>query len=212
MKRHIATALIAGIGFAAPMPQMAGASEQIEIMLPAGRQENGTICRTSRFGHLKSAGQFRRNEIARFFVDEGMVFAEWSGQVNALQPRRIETEELDAEWMAHCRDERWLLSRRELTGINGKLWSVQVYGDASDATKVQIVATACEADGSSGGEAFTVNFEQSAASARMSVRGNRDGRVLRSWNAAAATLADLREKHPIIVATYLEPALGKMVC
>ena len=44
----------------------------------------------------------------------GMVFAEWSGQVHAPQPRRIETEELDAEWMAHCRDERWLLSRREL--------------------------------------------------------------------------------------------------
>jgi hypothetical protein len=210
MKRHIATALIAGIGFAAPMPQTASASGQIEIMLPAGRQENGTICRLSRFGHLKSAGRFRRNEIARFFVDEGMVFAEWSGQVHAPQPRRIETEELDAEWMAHCRDEKWLLSRRELVGTHGKMWSVQVYGDAADAAKVQIVATACDA-GANGGEAVTVNYEQSAAWARLSVRCYRDGRALRSWNSAAATLGDLREKHPIVVATYLEPALGKMV-
>ena len=211
MKRHIATALIAGIGFATPTVKSAEASRGAEMLIPAGRQEDGTICRLSRFGHLKSAGRFRRNEVAKFFVDEGMVFAEWSGQVDAPQPSRIETEELDAEWMAHCRTGRWMLSRRELVGSNGKMWSVQVYGDAADSSKVQIVATATDA-GENGGEAFTVNYEQSSASARLNVRGNRQGHVLRSWNASAATLGDLREKHPIVVGEYLEPVLGRMVC
>lgn len=211
MKRHIATALIAGIGFAAPAPQTSGDSQPTEALLPAERHETGAFCRLSQFGHLKSAGRFRRNEIAKVFVDEGMVFAEWSGQVNASQPRRIETEEIDAEWMAHCRDGQWLLSRRELVPTHGKMWSVQVYGDAADAAKVQVVATAMDVNGNGGTEAFTVKFGQSSQLAQLSVRGNYNGRVLRSWNTAAATLADLRVKHPMVVATYLEPALGKMV-
>ena len=212
MKRHIATALIAGFGFAAPMPQTLGDSQPAEALLSASRQDKRTICRLSQFGHLKSAGRFRRNEIAKLFVDEGMVFAEWSGQVHAPQPRRIETEELDAEWMAHCVDGHWLLSRRELVPSNGKMWSVQIYSDSADAAKVRVVATVMEENESGGEEALTVNYQQSAASARMSVRGNRDGRVLRRWNAVAASLGDLREKHPVVVANYLEPALGKVVC
>jgi len=212
VKRQIATALIFGMGFAGPLPQSSSASHPTEALLPASRRETGTICRMSRFGHLKSAGRFRRNEIAKVFVDEGMVFAEWSGHVNATQPRRIETEELDAEWMAHCQDGRWLLSRRELMPSGGKLWSVQVYGDSADAAKVQIVATSLDAGANGGSDAMTVNYEQSGQSARLSVRGNRDGRVLRNWSATGPTLADLRERHPIIVAAYLEPALGKMVC
>jgi hypothetical protein len=166
----------------------------------------------SRFGHLKSAGRFRRNEIANVFVDEGMVFAEWSGQVNATQPRRIETEELDAEWMAHCQDGRWLLSRRELMPSSGKMWSVQVYGDSADSARVQIVATSLDAGANGGRDVFTTNYTQSAEAARLSIRGNRDGRILRSWTATAPTLADLRQKYPIVVDTYFQPALGKMVC
>jgi hypothetical protein len=211
MKRHIATALIAGIGLAAPGPAMAGASQQAEVRLPAGRPDASAVCRMSRFGHLKSAGRFRRNEIAKICVDEGMVFAEWSGQVDAPHPRRIETEELDAEWMAHCHDGRWMVNRRELVASNGKMWSVQVYGDSADGAKVQIVGTAQDVD-EAGAEAFTVNYEQTAVSARLSVRGNREGRILRHWNAVAPTLGDLRKRYPIIVTTYLEPALGKMVC
>jgi len=211
MKRHIATALIAGMGLAAPTSQIVPASQPAEALFSASKQDKDTICRLSQFGHLKSAGRFRRNEIARIFVDEGVVFAEWSGQINAPQPRRIETEELDAEWMAHCRDGRWLLSRRELVPSGGKLWSVQVYGDEADAAGVQIVATAVDASGDGAGDAFTVKYEQSNQSARLGVRGNYAGRVMGSWTAAAATLADLRQKFPMVVASYLEPALGRMV-
>jgi hypothetical protein len=211
MKRHIATALIAGMGLAAPTSQIVPTSQPTEAPFFAGNQDNNTICRLSQFGHLKSAGRFRRNEIARIFVDEGIVFAEWSGQINAPQPRRIETEELDAEWMAHCRDGRWLLSRRELVPRDGKVWSVQVYGDEADAAGVQIVATAVDANGDGAGDSFTVKYEQSNQSTRLGVRGNYSGRVLGSWTATAATLADLRRRFPMVVANYLEPALGRMV-
>ena len=210
MTRHIATALIAGIGFAAPTLQSSTDSQATAATLPATPQDKNTLCRLSQFGHLKSAGRFRRNGVAKVFVDEGMVFAEWSGQVHAPQPRRIETEELDAEWMAHCRDGHWLLSRRELVPTGGKLWSVQVYGDEGNAAGLYIVATAVDAGGD-GAEAFAVKYEQSASSARLAVRGNHNGRIIRSWN-AAATLADLRQKYPMVVACYLEPALVRMVC
>jgi hypothetical protein len=212
MKRHIATALILGMGFAAETPQAASAAERIETVLSARGPERGAIWRTSQFGHLKSAGRFRRNEIAKVFVDEGMVFAEWSGQLSAPQPRRIETEELDAEWMAHCPGGRWFMSRRELMPSGGQMWAIQVYGDAADTANLQIVATAADAATNGGSNAFTVNYVQSAEAARLSVRGNRDGEVQRAWSATAPTLAELRERHPIMVGNYLEPALGKMMC
>ena len=228
MKRHIATALLVGMGIAVERPQFQ-ARELARDAGPTRRIERGTVCRVSEFGHLKSAGRVRRAQIAKLFVDEGMLFAEWSGQVNAPEPRRIETEELDAEWMAHVKGERWFLARRELVpsaspaslasvrggegqGEGAVLWSIQVYGDASDAAKVQLVATSVQAGLNGGSDVFTANYIQSSESARLSVRGSRDGRIMRAWSGAAATLADLREKHPIAFATHLEPALAKMVC
>jgi hypothetical protein len=227
MKRHIATALIAGIGLAAPTTF--SSADLPEALHPASRHDKNTLCRLSQFGHLRSAGRFRRNEIAKIFVDEGMVFAEWSGQVHAPQPRRIETEEIDAEWMAHCHADRWLLSRRELLashelphslapvrggeggGEGAKLWSVQVYGNHHDAAGLQIIATASDVSGD-GSEAFTVNYEQSNQSAKLSVRGHHNGRIIRAGTAAAASLADLRQTFPMVVASYLEPALARMMC
>ena len=211
MKRHIATALLVGMGIAAERPQVKG-NEFAASPSPTRRIERGTVWRVSEFGHLKSAGRVRRAQIAKVFVDEGMLFAEWSGQVNAPQPRRIETEEIDAEWMAHVNGERWFLARRELVPSQGKTWSVQVYGDSSDAAKVQIVATAVEVGINGGKDVFTANYVQSSDSARLSVRGNRDGRIVRVWSATAPTFADLRQEHSVIFASYLEPALQKMVC
>src|SRR5947209_1736711 len=140
MKRHIATALLVGMGMAVERPQLR-ARELGQNAAPTRRIERQTVCRVSEFGHLKSAGRVRRAQIAKVFVDEGMLFAEWSGQINAPEPRRIETEELDAEWMAHVKGERWFLARRELVPCEGKMWSVQVYGDSADAAKVRVVAT-----------------------------------------------------------------------
>src|SRR6266568_3022641 len=93
MKRHIATALLVGMGIAVERPQVR-ARESGQSAASTRRIERGTVCRVSEFGHLKSAGRVRRAQIAKLFVDEGMLFAEWSGQVNAPEPRRIETEEL----------------------------------------------------------------------------------------------------------------------
>ena len=185
-------------------------------LLPARRLQKAPTCRASEFGHLKSAGRFRRVEIAALFIDDGMLYTEWSGQVDARQPRRIETEELDAEWMAHTHGsgsgEQWFLTRRELVASEGKLWSVQVYGDAADAAKVQIVATVNDAIGNGGKDAYTVNYTQTAESARISVRGSHEGMRLRPWTAIAANLSALREKCPVAISDYLEPALAKMVC
>jgi len=206
MKRHIATALLVGMGIAAERPQLQ-ARELAQGDAPTRRIERGTVCRVSEFGHLKSAGRVRRAQIATLFVDEGMLFAEWSGQINAPEPRRIETEEIDAEWMAHVRGADWFLARRELVPSHGKMWSVQVYGDVNDAAKVQLAATVHE-----GRDVFTANYIQSCESARLSVRGNHDGRVVRSWSASAATLAELRRQYPIIFQTYLEPVIQKMAC
>jgi hypothetical protein len=210
MKRHIATALLVGMGIAVERPQFA-AQESRQSDTTNRRINRGTVCRMSEFGHLKSAGRVRRAQIAKLFVDEGMLFAEWSGQVTAPEPRRIETEELDAEWMAHVAAEKWFLARRELVPTDGKVWSIQVYGDAADAGSLRIVATSVEAGLNGGRVVFTANYMQSKEAARLSIRGNRDGRIMRAWSASAPTLADLRERHPIIFATHLEPALEKMV-
>ena len=165
MTRHIATALLVGMGFASETPR-ARASESTSSLPPARRlhKQKQATCRPCEFGHLKSAGRFRRAEIATLFIDDGMLFAEWTGQVDARQPRRIETEELDAEWMAHIRgpgsDSKWFLTRRELVaspGEKGKLWSIQIYGDTSDPAKIQIIATAADAIGDGAMNAFTVN-------------------------------------------------------
>jgi hypothetical protein len=206
MRRHIATALLVGMGIAVERPQLQ-AHELAGSDAPTRRIERGAVCRVCEFGHLKSAGRVRRAQIATLFVDEGMLFAEWSGQISAQEPRRIETEEIDAEWMAHVKGDRWFLARRELVPSNGKMWSVQVYGDANDAAKVQLVATVNE-----GRDAFTASYIQLSESARLSVRGNHDGRIVRSWSATAPTLANLREQYPIILQTYLEPAIQKMAC
>ena len=61
-------------------------------------------------------------------------------------------------------------------------------------------------------DCVSVNYEQLAAWVQLSVRGNRAGHVLPEWNATAASLGDLREKYPVVVGNYLEPALGKVVC
>src|SRR2546421_1098626 len=144
MKRHIATALLVGMGMAVERPQLR-AGELAQRNVPSRRIERQTVCRLSEFGHLKSAGRVRRAQIAKVFVDEGALFAEGSGQIDAPEPRRIETEELDAEWMAHVKGERWFLARRELIPSQGKMWSVQGYGDATDAATVRVIATAIEA-------------------------------------------------------------------
>src|SRR5258706_11156282 len=121
MTRHIATALLLGIGLAGETPQ-ARASEPASSLLPARRlKQKAATCRACEFGHLKSAGRFRRGEIATLFIDDGRLYADWSGQVDARQPRRIETEELDAEWMAHTHSAsgNWFLTRRELVASEG---------------------------------------------------------------------------------------------
>jgi len=211
MKRHIATALLVGMGMAVERPQLR-AGELAQRNVPSRRIERQTVCRVSEFGHLKSAGRVRRAQIAKVFVDEGMLFAEWFGQVNAPEPRRIETEELDAEWMAHVKGQRWFLARRELVPSQEKMWSVQVYGDATDAATVRVIATAIEARTNGGADVTTAHFNQSAHSACLSLRGHHDGRPIAPWIASAPTLADLHERYPMIIETYLKPALAKMEC
>jgi len=216
MTRHIATALLVGMGIASETPR-ARASESTSSLPPARRlhKQKQATCRPSEFGHLKSAGRFRRSEIATLFIDDGMLFAEWTGQVDARQPRRIETEELDAEWMAHIRGpsagEKWFLTRRELVASDGKLWSIQIYGDVADPAELQIIATATDAMGDGAMNAFTVNYTQSSQSTRITVRGNHEGMRLRPWTALAANFSALRQKCPVVLKDYLDPALAKIL-
>src|SRR5438477_6727241 len=142
MTRHIATALLLGMGIAGEAPDVR-AGESPSSLLPARRLHPPcrALTQATEFGHLKSAGRFRRAEIAALFIDDGTLYAEWTGQVDARQPRRIETEELDAEWMAHTAPaDKWFLTRRELVDSEGRICSIQIYGDRSDPADVQLVA------------------------------------------------------------------------
>ena len=61
MTRHIATALLVGMGFASETPQ-AKSSESTSSLLPARRlcKQKQATCHPSEFGHLKSAVHARR--------------------------------------------------------------------------------------------------------------------------------------------------------
>jgi len=154
-----------------------------------------------------------RGEIATLFIDDGRLYADWSGQVDARQPRRIETE----EWMPNgwptptAPVEIGFLTRRELVASEGKLWSVQIYGDANDPARVQLVATVDRRDWKWGEECADdqlhadgrVSADQRAGKSRRGCfcsRGRRRRRIL----------AALREKWPGIIKDYFEPALAKM--
>src|SRR5215475_7232739 len=101
MKKRIATAfLIAGF-----VPDVAVVSPKAFAQENRARTASQQLVQPafswhSRFGHLKSAGRFRRARIAGFALEDGRLWAEWSGHVLAPEPRLLETEELDAEWMA----------------------------------------------------------------------------------------------------------------
>src|SRR5258706_14791675 len=70
MRRHIATALLVGMGIVVERPQVKG-NEFARSTSPTRRIERGTVCRVSEFGHLKSAGRLRRASYRKEFLGGG---------------------------------------------------------------------------------------------------------------------------------------------
>jgi len=214
MTRHFAAALIMA-GF---VPEIApGRSYCTQSQGPAShvtveaRMASG-LARPGVFGRLKSAGRYRRNELASYAFEEGRLWAEWGGYVRAEDPRFIETPELDAEWMAYAPSSsseqgRWLLARRETQpSPDGRYWSVYASGWA-DPGRVSLVAVANHAilrDNS-----LIVRYFQRQQGVLLQCRARFASQVV-PFNAAGSDLARVRGEYPELVRSYLAPAVSRI--
>src|SRR5688572_20086093 len=96
MNKHVAAILFSAILPALPVtaqPPMsealATAAAPITTLKPA-------------FDELPSIRRVKPREVVDFAVEDGRLLALWTGQINAPHPVRLETPDLDAEWMAHA--------------------------------------------------------------------------------------------------------------
>ncbi|MGE5608833.1 MAG: hypothetical protein ACM359_06245 [Bacillota bacterium] len=215
MTRHFATALLIGVGFVPDRPVGVDGSMFRREDAPQAMQRvvPSTRIRRAAFDYLKSAGRYRREQIASIAYEDGRLWAEWAGHVDAREPRRIETAELDAEWMAHAPPGRdgeawWLVARRDLQPTaEGEFWSVMVYGQTRNPGSLQVIATADRPPAVRGGGTYSAHFVQGPESVRLSVYRRGDGRPMEY---VAADLKELAAKYPEVVRRYLAAGIRKV--
>jgi hypothetical protein len=218
MTRHFATAFLIGVGFVPDRPMGVDGSafrrddawQAVQRVVPSTRMRRAAV------DYLKSAGRYKRKQIATFAYEDGRLWAEWAGHVDAGEPRRIETAELDAEWMAHAPQGPngagwWLVARRDLQPTaEGAFWSVMVYGQARNPGELQVIATVDWPPAVRGGGAYSAHFVQGPESVRLSVYRHGDGEGERPTEYAAADLKELAGKYPEVVQRYLAEGMKKV--
>jgi hypothetical protein len=217
MKKQIATALLLSMGLtpgASPAGLASFGRAGDAFALTSGSRE--TVARCPSFGTLRSAGWFKRNQVATFSFDDGRLWAEWSGQLVAPQPLRVEMAELDAEWMAHTPAARpeaqagphWFLARRDLQpGADGRFWSIYVQGMMCNPGEMQLASMTETADARGGPGLFTVSYAQQAHSVRLAFWGESGGQRQPRVDLAASDLRTLMARHPEAVRSHLAPMI-----
>ncbi|HEX2971541.1 MAG TPA: hypothetical protein VHP11_04375 [Tepidisphaeraceae bacterium] len=219
MTRHWATMLLIGVGFVPDRP--AAGVDQAPLHIPASppimqRMIPSALMRRAAFDHLKSAGRYKREQIATLAYDDGRLWAEWSGHVEASEMRRVETTELDAEWMAYSpRGEggvdRWMVARRDLQPwTDGQFWSVMVYGQPQKPGILQLIATMDSPPAAQGMGTYCEHFVQGPESVRLTLYQRSDGTRRPAVEYVAADLRRLEEDYPEIVRRQLWPAIQKV--
>jgi hypothetical protein len=217
MRKQLATALILGVGL---VPEVRAGSNgrdrapQVTAPWSHHRAFAPLVARRTHFDHMRSAGKIKRHQIATFSYDDGRLWADWTAPLHVPQPMRVETEELDAEWMALAPqaststgiDSGWLLARRDLQPQDDdRFWFVRLYGTYNDPGRIDLLATSELADPNYR-KAITFTYSQSAEGVRL--RTNASPRI--AFDLQASNLRQLIQEYPTETRGYLIPALGRI--
>src|SRR5688572_207747 len=217
MRKQLATAaLLASVGFVPELNAGAAVEQPLRFAAPSDdrRAFAPLLARPTHFDHMKPAGKLKRHELATFSFDDGRLWAEWSAPICVPQPMRIETEELDAEWMALAptttaelaADRAWLLARRDLQPQrDGRFHFVRLYASHADASRIDLLATTefanpCHRD------AITVTFSQGSPGVRL--QSTNPHRL--ALDLQAPDLRHLIHNYPYETGRYLVPALRRI--
>lgn len=217
MRKQIATALLASVGFVPEVRAEAPRHQPLRVEAPTDhhrREIAPLLARRTHFDHMRSAGRLKRHQLATFSLDDGRLYAEWSAALHVPHPMRIETEELDAEWMAVApatsadlnADRAWLLARRDLQPRDGgRFWFVRLYASHGDPSRIDLLATSERAHPSRR-DAVTIAYSQSATGVRL--QSSPSHRL--ALDLAAPDLRHLLHNFPEETSRYLAPALGRI--
>jgi hypothetical protein len=217
MRKQLATAaLLASVGFAPEVQSGAPVHHDFRFAAPSGDRRTFAplLARPSHFDHMKSAGRLKRHQIAGFSLDDGRLWAEWQAPLHIPQPMRIETEELDAEWMALApattadldADRGWLVARRDLQPQrDGRFWFVRLYASHADPSRIDLLAMSEFADPSRR-DAITVMFSQSSTG--VSLQSAPTHRL--ALDLQAPDLRHLIHNYPFETRRHLIPALRRI--
>ena len=218
MRKQLATALILGVGLVPEVRADSSGRDVASHVAPSShyRALAPLLARRTHFDHMRSAGKVKRHQIATFSYDDGRLWADWTAPLLVPQPMRIETEEIDAEWMAlapepptssnPAADGGWLLARRDLQPQqDGRFWFVRLYGTHSDSGRIDLLATSELADPNHR-RAITFTYSQSHEGVRLRTGGSQ--RV--AFDVQASNLHQLVREYPRETRGYLIPALGRI--
>ena len=217
MRKQLATALILGAGLVPEVhADQALDHRQRDFIAPALDQRYFAplLARRTHFDQMKCAGKLKRQQLATFYLDDGRLCAEWAAPLNIAQPMRIETEEIDAEWMALApattteldSDRAWLLARRDLQPQrDGRFWFVRLYASHADPSRIDLLATT-EYASPSRRDAVTIAYSQNSAGVRL--QSSPSHRLV--LDLTAPDLRHLAHNYPIETRRFLIPALHRM--
>ena len=216
MRKQLATALILGVGLVPEVRADAPGRDVASHIAPSShyRALAPLLARRMHFDHMRLAGKIERRQLATFSYDDGRLWADWTAPLLVPQPMRVETEEIDAEWMAlapqpptasnPAADGGWLLARRDLQPRHdGRFWFVRLYGMHSDPGRIDLLATSELADPNHR-RAITFTYSQSHDGVRL--RTSASQRV--AFDIQASNLHQLIREYPRETCGYLIPALG----
>jgi hypothetical protein len=218
MRKQLASALLASasVGLLPDVHERSTHHQPLRFAAPKDhhRPFERLVARRAHFDQMKSAGRIKRYQLAAFCLEDGRLYAEWNGPLHIPQPMRIETEELDAEWMALApatgsdlsADRAWLLARRDLAPQDdARFWFVRLYASHADPSRIDLLATT-EFAHPSRRDAITIAYSQSAGAVRL--QSSPAHRV--ALDLQAHDLRHLLHAYPDETDRYLIPALRRI--
>jgi hypothetical protein len=145
MKDAVMNKHVAAILFGAILPAMPLSAQGAMGRPPLGTTPPLTTLRPA-FDELPAIRRVKAREVVGFAMEDGRLLALWSGRISAPEPMRLETPDLDAEWMAHAPlsppGGRFSLVRRDLQpSADGRSWLIQLRGWAERPETIQIIAS-----------------------------------------------------------------------
>lgn len=210
MNKHVAAILFGAILPAMPLSAQEGARRPpipavtLTTLKPA-------------FDALPTIRRVKPREVASFAMEEGRLLVLWSGQISAPEPVRLETPDLDAEWMAHAPPSepkgRFTLVRRDLqASADGRSWLIQLRGWAERPDTLQVIATgsALRSAGASGADAVSVLLAQDGDWTGVRIWGRRGGEAAGESRLAGRSLAAIAATNAPEYRLLLRPVLGKL--